>query len=70
MEGGVSEQVAEVLKELQQLVRGVLEDGQHLRGHHVVDDKEGRLRERTEARGNQEELLLTAACCCFYIMFH
>lgn len=43
---GVSEQVAEILKELQQLVGGVLEDGQHLRGHHVVHDEERRLREK------------------------
>lgn len=50
----VSEQVAEVLKELQQLVRGVLKDGQHLRGHHVVDDKERRLREkRTDDDGSE-----------------
>lgn len=40
----VSEQVTEILKELQQLVRRVLKDSQHLRGHHVVDDKERRLR--------------------------
>lgn len=37
---GISEQVTEILKELQQLVRGVLEDGQHLRGHHIVNNKE------------------------------
>lgn len=40
MQRGVSEKVAEILKELQQLVGGVLEDGEHLGGHHVVDDEE------------------------------
>ena len=45
MERGVAEQVAEVLKQLQQLVRGVLEDGQHLGGHHVVHHEERRLGE-------------------------
>lgn len=43
---GVSEQVAEILEKLQQLVGGVLKDGQHLSGHHVVHDEEGRLWER------------------------
>ena len=42
---GVSVQVTEILKQLQQLVGGVLKDGQHLRGHHVVHDEEGRLSE-------------------------
>lgn len=37
---GVSEQVAEVLKQLQKLVRGVLKDGQHLCRHHVVNNEE------------------------------
>ena len=45
MERGVAEQVAEVLKQLQQLVRGVLEDGQHLGGHHVAHHEERRLGE-------------------------
>lgn len=45
MQGSISEQVAEILKQLQQLVGGVLEDSQHLRGHHVVHNKEGWLRE-------------------------
>jgi len=44
VQSGVSEQVAEVLKQLQQLVRGVLEDRQNLGGHHVVHDEERRLR--------------------------
>lgn len=48
---GVPEKVAEVLKKLQQLVRGVLEDGQHLRGHHVVHHKEGRLQGGGEVTG-------------------
>lgn len=39
----VSEQVAEILKQLQQLVGGVLKDGQHLCGHHVVHNEEGGL---------------------------
>lgn len=50
MQRGVPEQVAEVLKELQQLVRGVLEDGQHLGGHHVVNHEEGRLGDRLRER--------------------
>lgn len=53
---GVSEQVAEVLEELQQLVRGVLEDGQHLRGHHVVHHEEGRL--EGKRRGAQHRWVL------------
>lgn len=44
----VSEQVTEILKQLQQLVGGVLKDGQHLCRHHVVHHKEGRLREKEE----------------------
>lgn len=43
VQGGISEQVAKILKQLQQLVRGVLKDSQHLRGDHVVDNEEGRL---------------------------
>lgn len=40
MQRGISKKVAEIFKQLQQLVRRVLKDGQHLRGHHVVNDKE------------------------------
>lgn len=50
----VSEQVTEILKQLQQLVRGVLKDGQHLRRHHVVDNKERRLWEK--GRGREDGL--------------
>lgn len=41
----VSKQVTEILKQLQELVGCVLEDGQHLCGHHVVHHEEWRLRE-------------------------
>lgn len=52
---GVSEQVAEVLEELQQLIRGVLEDGQHLGGHHVVHDEERRLREAKRSKSSERK---------------
>lgn len=50
VQGSVPEKVTEVLKELQQLVGGVLKDSQNLGGHHVVDDKKRRLREKQAAR--------------------
>lgn len=40
MQGGIPEEVTEVLKQLQQLIRRVLEHGNDLRGHHVVHDEE------------------------------
>lgn len=45
VERGVPEQVTEVLKQLQQFVRGVLKDCHHLCAHHVVHYKERGLRE-------------------------
>lgn len=59
MQRGVSEKVAEILKELQQLVGGVLEDGEHLGGHHVVDDEERRLSEKEGGMNEEEELRCT-----------
>lgn len=43
VQGGVPEEVAEVLKEFQQLIGSVLKDSDHLGGHHVVHNEEGRL---------------------------
>ena len=43
VQGGVTEKITEVLKEVQKSVRRVLVDGDDLGGDHVVDDKEGRL---------------------------
>lgn len=45
---GVSEEVAEIFKQLQQLVGGVLKDGQHLCRHHVVHNEERRLSDEEE----------------------
>lgn len=45
---GVSVQVAEILKQLQQLIGSVLKDGQHLGRHHVVHNKERRLPQKEE----------------------
>lgn len=49
VQGGIAEEVTEVLKELQKLVRRVLEHSDHLCAHHVVHHKEGGL----QTRGSQ-----------------
>ena len=48
MQRGVSEEVAEIFKQLQQLVGGVLKDGKHLCRHHVVHNEERRLSDKEE----------------------
>ena len=45
---GVSEEVTEIFKQLQELVGGVLKDGQHLCRHHVVHNEERRLSDKEE----------------------
>lgn len=42
----ISVQVTKILKQFQQLVRGVLKDSQHLCRHHVVHNKKRRLQEK------------------------
>ncbi len=44
VETGVSKHVAKVLEDFQQLLRGILVDGQDLGREHVVDHEEGLLR--------------------------
>jgi hypothetical protein len=44
IEAGITKEITEVLENVQQLLGRVLEDGEHLGGEHVVDDKEGLLR--------------------------
>lgn len=48
MQGGVPEEVTEVLKQLQQLVGRILEHSNNLCGHHVVHDEERRLGKEAE----------------------
>lgn len=49
VQGGVPEEVAEVLEQLQQLVRRVLKHGDDLGAHHVVHDEERGLGREAEA---------------------
>jgi hypothetical protein len=43
IEARIAKQVTEILKNVQQLLGRVLEDGEHLSGEHVIDNKEGLL---------------------------
>lgn len=51
MQGGIAEEVTEVLKELQQLIRCILKHCDHLCCHHVVHHEEGGLRKKRGSHG-------------------
>lgn len=53
VQSGVPEEVTEVLKQLQQLIRRILKHSYNLRAHHVVHDEEWRLGREAEARVSQ-----------------
>jgi len=60
VQGGIPEEVTEVLKQLQQLIGRILEYSNNLCGHHVVHDEErrlGREAEVTQKRTGQEAVL-------------
>ena len=52
MQGSIAEEVTEVLKELQQLIRCVLKHRDHLCRHHVVHHKERGLQKKTDSMGH------------------
>lgn len=54
VQGGIPEEVTEVLKQLQQLIGRILKYGNNLCGHHVVHNEERRLEREAEAAVTQE----------------
>lgn len=57
MQGGITEEVTEILKELQKLIRGILKHSDHLSRHHVVHHKERGLRKKSASCYSQSNAM-------------